>query len=115
MRKPSSRGVFDCTASDMIGSGDTLAARYFQQPIPLLARQLQIRSFGCFPNAFGIGAADDWNDSGRMFQKPRQGNDGATAPPPLCNYVQFGNHGRRPINFLRRQQMPRAAAELTAR
>src|SRR5438132_9840262 len=98
----------------MIRSGNALPTRHFEQAVPFFARQLQVPSPGCLANACRIGAANDGNYSRRMFQEPRQSDDAATASAPLRDDVQFGDDRRGPVNFLRWQQMSRAAAQLAA-
>src|SRR3989441_10576532 len=95
-------------------SGHTFPARDLQQPIPFFTCQLQVGSFRSLANAFWIGAADDRNYSRRMFEEPCEGNDAASRTAALRDHVQFRHDRRWPIDFLRRQQMARAATELAA-
>src|SRR5438045_1484709 len=49
----------------------------FHQPIPFVARELELVCLRSITNVLGLRAADDGNNLRRMFQQPRQRYDSA--------------------------------------
>src|SRR5215469_5951499 len=92
-------------------SRQRLAARGVQQPIPFVARQLQLRRLGCLPNAVGIHRADDGNDFAWVLQKPRKRNDRARRSARIGYGFKLRKKVLWPIALLRHKQPLRAVAD----
>jgi len=71
-------------------SGQGFAAGGQQEPIPIVAAEVDLVRFGRLADALGFGAAHDRHNADRMFEQPCEGYGDAAGSAGFGDGVQRG-------------------------